>query len=173
MIVTNTLEKKTFEPILFDQVIDPLSPGSGGVCRVKDGDVPFLPQKLEKIVESRVSHGRAERQCFLVFCPEKLMIPETFVWSLASQSRKLSPVGCGGLAPVLAHIEGPGVEAAPAEVPGQLGPDVGLPPGGHPHHRDHVRHRAVPGAVPRGDLPALLLRHDLDREQSDTGCGVV
>ena len=83
---------------------------------------------------------------------------------------RLSPVGRGGLAPVLAHVEGPGVEAAPAEVPGQLGPDVGLPPGRHPHHRDHVRHRAVPGAVPRADLPALLLRHDVDRE---TICSVV
>ena len=47
LIVTDTLKKETFEPILFDQVIDPLSPGSGRVSRVKDGDFPFLSQKLE------------------------------------------------------------------------------------------------------------------------------
>ena len=29
-----------------------------------------------------------------------------------------SPVGCGGLAPVLAHVEDLRVEAAPAQVPG-------------------------------------------------------
>ena len=90
------------------------------------------------------------------------MIPETLDCSLVLLSHELSPVGCGGLAPVLANVEGLGVEATPAQVPGQLGPDVCLPSGGHPHHRDHMRHRAVPGAVPRGDLPVLLLRHDLD-----------
>ena len=47
LIVTDTLKKKTFEAILFDQVIDPLPPGSGRVCCVKDGDFPFLSQKLE------------------------------------------------------------------------------------------------------------------------------
>ena len=90
------------------------------------------------------------------------MIPETLGCFLVLMSQELSPVGCCGLAPVLAHIEGLGVEATPAQVPGQLGPDVGLAPCGHSHHSDHMRHRAVPGAVPRGDLPVLLLRHDLD-----------
>ena len=60
----------------------------------------------------------------------------------------------GGLKSPHANVHGAGV-------PGQLGADVGLAPGWHPHHADDVLHAAAAGAV-GGDLPLGLghgLRH--------------
>ena len=54
----------------------------------------------------------------------------------------------GGLKSPHANVHGGGV-------PGQLGADVGLAPGWHPHHADDVLHAAAAGAV-GGDLPLGL-----------------
>ena len=58
----------------------------------------------------------------------------------------------GSWEPMIANVHGAGV-------PGQLGADVGLAPGWHPHHADDVLHAAAARAV-GGDLP-LGLGHGL------------